>query len=668
MSRKKRKKKRPPARKTRSAPPRYMLERLAEAEQLTKKKRLPEARDLLEDLNRRYPRRAEVLTDLVNVYYDLHDLLSYQYACEQLLQVAPDNGDAALGLAGAYLSNLYPVLALRAFQHFLQRWPDHERAVEVRGTVAELEGELPDLFAELGVSDDETGWRIAIQHEEMQVYLAQGQFQQVRRLAEAILKHDPQFAPALNNISLSHWADGRLDKALEAAQRVLEFEPANIHALSNVIHFLCAGGRSDEAAVYAERLKASTEPGWDRWLKKAEGLSFVGDDEGVLDVFRQAERAQDEVAPGQSSAFLAHLAAVAALRLGREDKARSYWKQALKHQPGFKLARENLADLRLPVGERNVPWPFPLTHWLSPKALKDLGQFAESAVPSTDEGKMQNAARRFLREYPEVVAVAPSLLEYGNDRMRELAVMLAELTRAPELLEALKSFALRQCGRDALRHKAARIVNEAGLLPSGTTRMWMSGEWRDILLLGFEIYSEPDEKHSPRVQEWAQEAMDALFVEDWPRAERLLDQALAVEPDAPDLLNNRALSYVLQGRAEEAEAILRQIHERNPDYLFARVGLAQRHVERGELEAARELLEPLLHRKRLHFSEFDGMCGGFVQLTLAEGDRDAARSWFGLWESVDPDNPKLDVFRLQVHNPFQFSGLRNRLLGRRRRP
>ena len=36
-----------------------------------------------------------------------------------------------------------------------------------------------------------------------------------------------------------------------------------------------------------------------------------------------------------------------------------------------------------------------------------------------------------------IVGVAPSLLEYGNDRTRELAVMLAELTRAPELLEAL---------------------------------------------------------------------------------------------------------------------------------------------------------------------------------------------------------------------------------------
>lgn len=664
---KKKKKKQHPARATRSAPPRQMLEHLAEAERLTKKKRLAEARDLLENLNRRYPRRPEVLTDLVNVYYDLHDIAGYQYACERLLQVDPNNGDIALGLAGAYLSNFRPVLALRAFRHFLQRWPDHERAADVRETVAGLEGKLPDLFAQVGVSNDEAGWRIAVQHEEMQVYLAQGQFQQVRRAAEAILKHDPQFAPALNNLSLSHWAEGRLDKALEAAQRVLEFEPANVHALSNVVHFLCASGRSGEAKPYAERLKASTGPAWDRWLKKAEGLSFVGDDEGVLDVFHQAEQAPDEVTSGQASAFLAHLAAVAALRLGREDEARRYWKQALKHQPSFELARENLADLGRPVGERNVPWPFPLTHWVSPKALKDLLQFAESATSSGDESKIKNAARRFLSEYPEAAGVMPSLLEYGDGQTRELAVMLADLTRAPELLEALKTFALSRHGADTLRHKAAQIVSEAGLLPSGSTRMWMGGEWRDILLLGFEIHGEPDKKHSPRVQKWAQEATLALHEGDWPRAERLLDQALAVEPDAPDLLNNRAIAYGLQGRAEEAEAIQRQIHACHPDYLFARVGLAQQHIERGELEAARELLKPLLQRKRLHFSEFDGMCGAFVQLALAEGNRDVARSWFGIWESVDPDNSNLDVFRLQVNSPLRLSGLKNRLLGRRKR-
>jgi tetratricopeptide (TPR) repeat protein len=191
----------------------------------------------------------------------------------------------------------------------------------------------------------------------------------------------------------------------------------------------------------------------------------------------------------------------------------------------------------------------------------------------------------------------------------------------------------------------------------------MDGEWRELLFLGFEIYDEPKRKHAPQVERWAQEATLALHEADWSRAERLLDQALAIEPDAPDLLNNRAIAYSLQGRAEEAEALIRQIHERHPDYLFARVGLAQRHIERGEFKEARELLDPLLHRKRLHYSEFDSLCGATIQLHLAEGNRDAARSWFDLWESTDPENPKLELFRRRVNRPLD---LVNRIFSKKK--
>ncbi len=590
---KRKKKKRSRPRATVSPPPRRLLEGLDEADRLMRKKRWIEARDLLEDLKQRYRRRPEVLTDLVNVYYELDDIVNYQHACEQLLQTDPNNGDAALGLAGAYMTNLHPVLALRAFRHFLQRFPDHERAADVRETVADLEKEMPEFFADIGVSDDADRWRIAVQHEEMQVYLEKGQFQQVRKAAEAILRYDPQFAPALNNLSLAYWMAGRLDKAVEAAQRVLEFEPDNIHALSNRIHFMCASGRIGEAIPYAERLKASTALAWDRWLKKAEGLSFIGDDKGVLDVFHQAEQT-DEVTPGRPNAFLAHLAAVAALRLGRKKDARRYWKQALKYQSGFDLARENLADLDRPVGERNVPWPFPMSHWISPKALQDLIQFIESTTRSGNESKMRNAGRRFLRKYPEIVGVMPMLLERGNDQMRELAILLADTARTPEILGPLKDFVLSQHGTDQLRNRAARIISEAGLLPSGPTRLWIDGEWQELLLLGFEIYDEPEHKHTPRVEKWAREATLALHESDWSRAEKLLDRALAIEPDAPDLLNNRAIAYGQQGRDEEAEAIIRQIHERHPDYLFARVGLAQQHIKHGEFKEAHELLDPLL--------------------------------------------------------------------------
>lgn len=640
---------------------RRLLKGLQEVDQLMQRKRWPEARDRLEDLDQRYPRRPEVLTGLVNAYYELQDIERYQYACERLLQVDSGNVDAALSLAEAYLTNLRPALALRAFRRFLQRWPDHERAAEVRETVAELEAEMPNWIQEFGVSGD-VGWQLALQHEEMQVYMTQGRFRELRQTAEAILRRHPDFAPALNNLGLAHWIAGRTDQAIEAVQRVLTFEPDNIHALANIVHFLCTDGRADEAQMYADRLKASTAPAWKAWTKKAEALSFIGDDEGVLQILHQVQQADEtqteEAQPGATSAMLYHLAAVVTMRIGMrldapgrqnsEDKARRYWQQALELQPEFRVAQENLADLDLPVSKRHAPWSFPFDNWISRRTQNDLVRFVAVTDRMDDEDSIGRAARRFLRKHPEIAAMVPTLLERGDKQGREFAMLLARAAHTPELLEALKDFALSQYGPDQLRTEAMHVVSQAGLLPSGMRRLWLEGEWQDAMTMGAEIHGEPLTEYPPQVDRWLREARSALYESDGARAESALMKALAVYPEDPSLLNNLSIAFNLQGRYEEADALLQQIYERYPDYLFARSRMAQRHVERGEFEEARHLLESLMQRERMHYSEFDSFCGAFIQLYLAEGKVDVARTWFKMWEEIDPDNPKLEALRRQV--------------------
>lgn len=667
MTKRKRRKKRQRASRGARPIPSRLIESLDKAERLLEKKHWAEARDLLLDLDRRYPHHLEVLTHLVNAYYELGDTRGYQYACERLVKVDPNNADAALGLAGTYLEHLHPILALRDFRRFLERWPEHERADDVRGTVANLEETAPALFKELGVSlKDEQGWQLAFQHEEMQVHLEQGRFDQVRQTAKAILQRDPEFAPALNNLSIAHWVDGQIGQAIAASEKVLAFEPENVHALSNLVHFLYANGRSDKAQTYAEQLKASTAPAWKVGTKRAEALTFVGDYEGVLEVLRQTEQSETDI----STALLYHLAAVATMRLGEpgdkesEKHARRYWKQALKLEPGFRPAQKNLADLDRPLGERHAPWPFPLRNWISPKTLDDLLRFVEQAERKDDDKVMGRASRRFLRKYPAVAAMIPTLLERGDEDGREFAVLLARTANSPELLRALKDFVLSQYGPDELRMEAAQPVKEAGLFPSGMTRVWLEGQWREIMIMGIEIHGEPLVEYSPQVEDWMNKARSALFASDGKRAERALKRSLAVHPNDPSLLNNLAIAYSMQGRKEEADTLVQQIHEQHPDYLFARVGLAQRCIERGEFEQARQLLDPLMHREQMHYSEFDSFCGASIQLYLAEGNTDAARSWFEMWEQIDPENPKLELFRRRVSGASLFAGLKNLLPGR----
>jgi len=419
-------------------------------------------------------------------------------------------------------------------------------------------------------------------------------------------------------------------------------------------------GRVDEAEHWAERLKAVESDATDVWLKRAEALTYVGDDQGVLDVFSAAERAGYH-GPPLSHSILYHLAAVAAMRLGREDQARRYWKQALKLSPGLELARDNLSDLRKPVGERHAPWPFNFPDWVTQKAIDDLGRHLEPAFQRGEEEAVTRAARRYLRQHPEIVSLAPLLLDRGDPMGREFALHVARSAGTPEMQAALRDFALSQRGPDEMRHEAARVASEAGLLPPGPARLWMQGEWREILLMAFELHDEPDPEHKPQVEQWLAEATLALQRREADEAERLLKQALEIEPDVPALLNNLAAAYELQGRSREAVAIVRQLHQRHPDYVFARTSMAQLCVRRGEIDKAEALLKPLLTRQRFHFSEFAAFCVAQIHLFLAQDNLDAARSWLDMWATADPDHHAIAEWRRRLAKPKR----RRRIFGQR---
>src|SRR5262249_39496423 len=146
-------------------------------------------------------------------------------------------------------------------------------------------------------------------------------------------------------------------------RKVLELAPDNLHALSNLTRFLVLHGQLDEARQAAERLKALTSPREDVWVKKADALSYLGDDQGVLDAWQAACREGEPRGTPLALAMLCHLAGVAHARQGREGQARLLWQQALGHVPGFDLPRRNLDDLGRPPGQRHAPYPYTLQYW-----------------------------------------------------------------------------------------------------------------------------------------------------------------------------------------------------------------------------------------------------------------------------------------------------------------
>ncbi len=632
-----------PRTRSRTSPPGRLDQGLKEVARLIGRRQWKEARDLLESLDKRFPGRPEFLNDLADVYLALGDMKGYQGAAERLVQADPDDAENTLALAGVYLTNERPAMALRSLREFVKRWPRHSEATRARKTVADLDAMMTEIYAELGVADRSIGETITLLHEKVQSHLAANEYQQTRETAEELLELKPDFSAARSNLSLAFWLEGYTDRAIEQAEQVLTFEPDNVHALSNLVRFLHLGGRTEEAKVYADRMRASTALAADKLLKQMEAFAFLGDDDAVLALYETG----DEV--DQEHPMVHHLAAVAMLRLGREQEGRHAWQRALEIQPDFGLARENLNDLREPAGQRHAPWPFPWTSWVCPEDVKSLVNLLTRG-DYTDDARFQRDLRRLLKARPGITSRLPFLLQQGDPAGREMAVRLIRAGGTPELLEALKEFALSQHGPDEMRLSAAHFLADKGVLDAGLVHLFREGKQQELMLRGFEIGDESEDFDPlpPRLALLAEESTLALLDDDHETAERLIREGLALRPDTPTLLNNLALIYQIQGRGEEAIEITREINQRHPNYLFARVSLARLSIHDGELERARDELLPLLQRKKLHFTEFCALSAAFIELHLAEGQQDAARMWLDMWESVDPKDPQLINFRRLV--------------------
>lgn len=219
------------------------------------------------------------------------------------------------------------------------------------------------------------------------------------------------------------------------------------------------------------------------------------------------------------------------------------------------------------------------------------------------------------------------------------------------MLVALRDFALSQHGPDAMRYEAAIQASEAGILPESIS-MWIQGKWQeDINLIRYELHDEPTTNHSRRVKNMAATAVSLMKTqkpEDANQAEKIFKKALEIEPNSPDLLNNLAGVYQIQGRMEEVYQLMLEISENFPNYAFSRISLARLKIDEGKISEGEELLKPLMTRKRFHVSEFSSFCNAQLELCMAKKEKDKANAWLQTWEQLDPDNSQLMGWKIRL--------------------
>jgi tetratricopeptide (TPR) repeat protein len=616
-----------------------------------------QARQLLHHLVDRFPRNKNILSACIYISQmdqEWQDLLRYG---EQILPMLKGEEQAAIlnDLVIACVAMGLPALACHYAQELLEQHPGFREAKAIASTANELKEAIlaePFLPPSMQTLTDEARIAAALQHDRIRHCLETLRFEEGIALAQQFLAQYPDHTPVYNNLTLCHLMLGAFDKAEDAVQKVLALDADNFHALGNMarLHFL--QGRFTEARTYAHRLTELDSDQPDLPVKRAEIFAYLGDDEQVWAAYESATESDGEVGP-----LLLHMAAVASFRLGEEKRAWRLWQQAVKQFPGFGLARTCLEEKRLPVGERSLPWYWPLTYWAPYDFTPVLKRHVHRDGQSINMPAFERSLQEWLAERPYFPKIIPSMLELGDQMTRKTIIGFAQLFDSPAFAASLYAFATSSHGADETRMGAIQFITESypELLPEDRmVTMWREGEPQELLMLGFYISDEPDEAYldlPKAVVHKHEKAYELIKRNEMDAAEDLLEEIIEDAPDFPPVYNHLALVYERTNRSDEAMALIKETVDRFPDYFFARVAHARNLLRQDQIEEARTILNGMMRQTKLHISEFRSLAIAHIDLAIFSQQPDAARSWLAMWRQIEPDHPEIKEWENRIALP-----------------
>jgi tetratricopeptide (TPR) repeat protein len=578
--------------------------------------------------------------------------------------VVPNNPTYHLGLGACYARCGFPALAAKTFGDFIERWPNHKEIGEVTETYEQTRRGVEEIIREVGLPGDDP-FETAQRHERIQVWLQDGDSARAIEAGSAFIQEFPRFLPVRNNLSLAHFISGDFERAAAAAEGVLEIEPENCHALSNLVRFLMISGETERARSMAERLRSAPTDGFDPWLKKIEAFAFIGDDEAILELSEEAMSHPDTVS-NDGASRIRFFRAVAMLRQGREAEGRRLLEAVVKDAPWLTEARENLDDLRGPASERNGPWALAMQYWVPrrwfERIMLEINALGNRKSGSSGRGK-EETAFDIVARYPVLAQLAEIFLERGDAKSRQFAGPWLAMSKNPRHIEKLKAFVFGRSGSLKARANAATLLMKGGHLPSGMTKMWNGEKESDFLMLNMEITDESDREFPRKYEARIQRAHDALAYGKYELAETLYDELLKIFPNDPRLLHNFSMTFRGRGEAEKADRIQARIREEFPDYFFARTDWANQLVTQRRFDEARAILAPLMEARKLHVSEFAALAESWIHLSWADGQKEAAKQWFGIFENACQGHPHLEKWRKTLFPPDIFSRVGSLLRG-----
>lgn len=433
----------------------------------------------------------------------------------------------------------------------------------------------------------------------------------------------------LNNAAMSCFHVGDTAGALQRFETSWQRHPRNIFALEHVVRLTLWTRGRDALGGLTASVGTGVPARAEDALGKIAALVMLGDWSAADAAWRACAPAAYWSDPGKHelSGRFNLAGGIAALRLGNLSAMRERFAAAAADLP---VQRQRLDQI-----ERHARDPglneavdielYPATDWFATSwihRLKTIVKHDKSVEAQYDAHMMACDAHA---DYLSMVA------SLGGETGRFLAISILKLRAKAgdavakrHLVELLTS----PCGPDSVRSTLHRDLVEAGLLPAGgLVPLLLRGEVREIRHLTVQIHAEQSPLDLPEESVARVDQVFALVAQrEYTACVDILVDLIAYHPDVPLLYNNLASIKEALGHPDTAiEALLKQALTVDPDYLFAKAGLARIEARRGNVESATAMLQPLLEQERYHYTEWRSILLTQREIAKQQGDGVVAR-------------------------------------------
>jgi len=399
---------------------------------------------------------------------------------------------------------------------------------------------------------------------------------------------------ARNNLAVALFASGDVAAARSIAeanwQDVGPGEPPNLFALERALRWRCWAEGMDRCVGFASLVRQATPDRADQAIAQVATLRFLGDARAARQAWKEAARAP-------------------------------YW------TPG-----DAARDLFDTLGNPDAEWPGGSPQWFPSTWLNVLAGLAGKAR----RNRLDETQTRIDAHLDTCDAHADYLaraIELGDAATRELArqVLKRRARRGDAAALATLERGLRHpAGTDTERSNLLAWLVEHGLKKSHEpSEVWQGGRLQRVKYGHLKIHGEPlPSPFPPPGDALNLQLIKATHRGDLREALALAERLRGMYPDRPTpLAHLAAIKEALKYPDAEVTDLYHRAHALDPDYLFARCGLARRLAAQGRQEEARALLDGLLEqRQEMHYSEYRTLLQTQRALALADGEREAVQA------------------------------------------